>query len=133
MKSRPGFDAFTAAALAGICLTAGAQTAPAAAPPPRLSAEQLEADYRVIAARCGTPAFEKAFFFHSRAAVAAGLVVKGREPAEVEKTITALRRSPFVLVAAPGDCPAQLAMLKDVQKNRSAGLGKARAQRAAAR
>ena len=34
-------------------------------------------------------------------------VVEGRPPAEVEKTITALRRSPFVLVAAPADCPAQ--------------------------
>ena len=131
MKSRSGFDAFTAATLAGICLTAGAQTAPAPAPP--ISALQLEADYRVIAARCGTPAFEKAFYFHSRAVVAAGLVVKGRDPAEVEKSITALRRSPFVLVAAPADCPAQLALLKDLQKTRGAALGKARTQKSAGR
>jgi hypothetical protein len=90
-----------------------------------LSNEQREADYRVIAARCGTPGYEKAFFRQSKAAVAAGLVSKNRDPAEVEKTITALRRSPFVLVAAPADCAEQLKMLAEVQKSRS-GLVKSR-------
>lgn len=83
-----------------------------------LSSEQQEADYRVIAARCGTPGYEKAFFRQSKAAVAAGLISKNRDPVEVEKTITALRRSPFVLVAAPADCADQLKMLAEVQKSR---------------
>jgi hypothetical protein len=73
----------------------------------------------VIAARCGTPAFEKAFYNQSRAAVAAGLVNKNRPPADVEKTVTALRRSPFVLIAANADCPVQLKQLADLQKSRS--------------
>ena len=55
----------------------------------------------MIAARCGTPAFEKVFYKQSKAAVAAGLVSKNRDAAQVEKNITGLRRSPFVLVAAP--------------------------------
>ena len=121
MKSRFGFDAFAAATLTGLCLSAAAQTTPAAGPP--ISSEQLEADYLVIAARCGSPAFEKAFFNASKAAVSAGLVGKIRDAAQVEKTITALRRSPFVLVAAPSDCPAQLAQLKELQKQRNATKG----------
>jgi hypothetical protein len=84
-----------------------------------LTSEQQEADYRVIAARCGTPGYEKAFFRQSKAAVAAGLISKHRDPAEVEKTITGLRRSPFVLVAAPADCAEQLKTLAEVQKSRS--------------
>ena len=120
MKSRFGIDTLAAAAFAGICLSAGAQAAPAAGLP--ISSEQLEADYRVIAARCGSPAFEKAFFNASRAAVAAGLISKTQRPAQLEKAITALRRSPLILVASPADCPAQLALLKDVQKRRSGSL-----------
>jgi len=85
--------------------------------------EQLEADLRVIAARCGTPAFEKVFFKESKAAVAAGLINKSRDAGEVEQRISTLRRSPFVLVAAPSDCPAQLVRLKEIQKSR-AGLVK---------
>lgn len=100
-----------------IGLPAAAQIVPVAQLPTQ--AEQQEADYRVIAARCGTPAFEKSFFQHSRAVVAAGLIVKDKDPVLVEKTITALRRSPFVLVAASADCPAQLAQLKEIQTRRS--------------
>ncbi|MBO9515468.1 MAG: hypothetical protein J7549_15240 [Variovorax sp.] len=101
--------------------------------PPRLahaqaaqaeSSEQLEADYRVIAARCGTPAFEKSFYKQSRAAVAAGLVTRHRDPAQVEKTITALRRNPVVLVGAQADCPAQLERLRELQKERARVLHK---------
>ncbi|MDB5826051.1 MAG: hypothetical protein JWQ73_271 [Variovorax sp.] len=81
--------------------------------------EQQEADYRVIAARCGTPAFEHAFFRQSAAFVSAGQLSRGRRPADVEKSITALRRSPFVLVATNADCPARLAELTALQKSRS--------------
>ena len=116
------------AAVAGICLSGISLATPAA--DFASSGEQLEADYRVIAARCGTPAFEKAFFKSSRAAVAAGLVAKGRDPVQVEKTITSLRRSPFVLVAASADCPAQLERLKEIQKIRASARGKPRVSHA---
>jgi hypothetical protein len=84
-----------------------------------LAAEQHEADLRVIAARCGTPAFEHSFYKQSRAAVSAGLVVKNRDPVEVEKAVTSLRRSPVVLVATTADCADQLKQLADLQKERS--------------
>ena len=93
-----------------------------------LTSEQQEADYRVIAARCGTPAYEKAFFKQSKAAVAAGLVSKNRDPAEVEKIITTLRRSPFVLVAAPADCADQLKVLAELRTSRSNLLKSRRAK-----
>jgi hypothetical protein len=100
---------------------ANAQPVAQAAPVP--SGEQQEADNRVIAARCGTPAFEKGFYKQSKAAVAAGLVVKHRDPAQVEKTVTALRRNPVVLIGAQADCPDQIARLKDLQKERAKMLG----------
>lgn len=120
MNARLEFAALASAALVGICMPAVAQSARELA----LAAvdEQQEADYRVIAARCGTPAFEKAFFKDSRAAVAAGLVAKGRDPLDVEKSIAARRRSPLVLVATPADCPSQLAQLKELQKARKAAM-----------
>jgi hypothetical protein len=91
---------------------------------PALVAEaQVEADHRVIAARCGSPAFEKQFYFNSQAAVRAGLVSKRTSPADVEKMITVLRRSPFVLVTVNADCPAQLDRLKQVMKGRSQVAG----------
>ena len=117
MKAHYDIGAILMAAAIAVPSMAAAQAAGATGS--GLSAEQQEADYRVIAARCGTPAFEKAFFRQSKAAVAAGLVSKHRDPAEVEKTITALRRSPLVLVAAPADCPEQLKMLAELQKSRS--------------
>ncbi|MEJ8820664.1 hypothetical protein WKW80_01275 [Variovorax humicola] len=91
----------------------------AGAAAPSISGEQQEADYRVIAARCGTPGFERRFSHQSRAAVAAGLVSSNRDTAAVEKTITSLRRSPFVLVASSTDCKAQMAQLEALQKQRS--------------
>lgn len=94
------------------------------------SGEQLEADYRVIAARCGTPAFEKSFYKQSKAAVAAGLVTRHRDPAQVEKSVTALRRNPVVLIGAQSDCPAQIERLKEVQKERAKALRKGGAARA---
>ena len=106
-----------------ICLPCSAIAQPIAIAGPDLSGEQQEADYRVIAARCGTPAFEKGFYKQSKAAVAAGLVVKHRDPAQVEKTVTALRRNPVVLVGTQADCPDQVARLKDVQKERARLLG----------
>jgi hypothetical protein len=98
----------------------------------QIASEQLESDWRVIAARCGTPAFEKAFTRSSKAAVAAGLVVKGRDPAGVEKRITAMRRNPIMLVSASADCPARLAQLSELMKGRS-GLVKAAHGRGAVR
>jgi hypothetical protein len=93
--------------------------AAAGAMPATVTGEQQEADYRVIAARCGTPAFERRFYQQSRAAVAAGLVSTNRDAAAVERSITALRRSPFVLVATSTDCKAQLELLEALQKQRS--------------
>lgn len=93
------------------------------------SSEQLEADYRVIAARCGTPAFEKSFYRQSKAAVAAGLVTRHRDPAQVEKTVTALRRNPVVLIGAQSDCPAQIERLREIQKERAKLLRKGAAPR----
>ncbi len=85
--------------------------------------EQWEADYRVIAARCGSPAFEKSFSAQSRNAVAAGLVSTRTDTAAVEKSIANLRRSSLTLVATSSDCPARLAQLKALQQSRQAALG----------
>ncbi|MDM0017843.1 hypothetical protein [Variovorax saccharolyticus] len=115
MKTTFAIAAVMMAASIGMPSTAGAQQAADAA---LMAGEQQEADFRVIAARCGTPAFEKAFYKQSRAAVAAGLVVKNRDPVQVEKTVTSLRRSPVVLVATQADCAAELKRLAEVQKRR---------------
>ena len=125
MKRYFEIESFLAALAIAAPLTTNAEAA-------GMSPEQQEADLRVIAARCGTPAYEKAFFNQSKAAVAAGLVSKNRPPAEVEKTITALRRSPFVLVAAPADCPAQIKQLDELRRSRSALLKTSRSARKAA-
>jgi hypothetical protein len=116
MTTKFDIAAVMTAAVIGIPMTASAQQAGLGAP---ISGEQQEADLRVIAARCGTPRFEKAFYKQSRAAVAAGLVIKNRDPVQVEKTITSLRRSPIVLVATQADCAAELVRLAEVQKHRS--------------
>lgn len=113
MKTSFSIESILTAMAIAIIVPLAANAQPVAVP-----AEQQEADYRVIAARCGTPAFERAFYNQSRAAVAAGLVNKNRPPADVEKIVTALRRSPFVLVAANADCPAQLEQVADLQKSR---------------
>jgi hypothetical protein len=127
MKARVELGAFLTASVIGISLPVHAQTTRQLAAP--TAAEQQEADLRVIAARCGTPAFEKGFFKSSRAAVAAGLVNKHRMPADVEKSVEALRRSPFVLVASNADCPNQLAQLKELQKTRQAAIHSGRGRR----
>ena len=127
MKARFELGALLSASVLGICVPAQAQTGRQAAAPH--AAEQQEADWRVIAARCGTPAFEKAFYKQSRAAVAAGLVNKNRLPADVEKSVEALRRSPFVLVASNADCPSQLAQLKELQKTRQEAIRTGRARK----
>jgi hypothetical protein len=113
MKTSFSIESILTVTVIAIIVPLAANAQPVAVP-----AEQQEADYRVIAARCGTPAFERAFYNQSRAAVAAGLVNKNRPPADVEKIVTALRRSPFVLVAANADCPAQLEQLADLRKSR---------------
>ena len=131
MKTQFEIGAVLTAAVIGIPLTALGQTPADVASP--VSAEQQEADYRVIAARCGTPAFEKAFYKQSRAMVAAGLVTKNRDPVQVEKAVTALRRSPFVLVTGPADCPAELKQLAELQKNRSSAIKATPGRRAQAK
>ncbi|MEZ2299979.1 hypothetical protein [Variovorax sp. RCC_210] len=80
---------------------------------------QNEADYRVIAARCGTPAFEKQFSKQSRAAVAAGLIVRNQESASIEKAIEARRRNPLLLVSTKADCVEKMSLLKAVQQQRA--------------
>lgn len=127
MKARVELGALLSASVIGISLPVDAQTTRQPAAPH--AAEQQEADYRVIAARCGTPAFEKGFFKASRAAVAAGLVNKNRMPADVERSVEALRRSPFVLVATNADCPSQLAQLKELQKTRKEAIRSGRTRR----
>lgn len=124
MKTQLEIAAVLAAAVIGVPLSARAQQAQEVGIAVPISGEQQEADYRVIAARCGTPAFEKAFYKQSRAAVSAGLVIKNRDPVQVEKTITSLRRSPFVLVATQADCAAELQRLAEVQKARGALVGR---------
>ena len=116
MRTPSAFEALGAMSLILACCSAQAQAPPGASESG--SGEQLEADYRVIAARCGSPAWEKAFFKESQAAVRAGVVSRRGSPEEVEKRIVALRRNPLVLVGAAADCPAQLARLKDIQKAR---------------
>ena len=116
MKARFELGALLSASVLGICVPAQGQTERQTAEPN--AAEQQEADWRVIAARCGSPAFEKGFYKESRAAVAAGLINKNRMPSDVEKSVEALRRSPFVLVTSNADCPSQLAQLTELQKTR---------------
>ena len=122
MKARFEIESLLTAMVIAVPLSAHADLA-------AISPEQQEADYRVIAARCGTPAYEKAFYNQSKAAVAAGLVSKARPPSEVEKTITALRRSPFVLVAATTDCPAQIKQLDALRAARSTQIKSSRGAR----
>lgn len=109
---------------AGFALGGGAHAQIAAAGVPG-EQEQREADYRVVAARCGSPAFEKTFSAQSRNAVAAGLVSQRAEPAVIEKSIGSLRRSSLTLVATSSDCPAKLAQLADLQRSRQAALAAA--------
>jgi len=100
-----------------LMLASHAQTQALATDP--IAAAQAEADNRVIAARCGSPVFEKAFFRQSQAAVRAGLLSNRRRPEQNEKMITALRRNPYTLVSIQSDCAAQLERLKQVMKDRS--------------
>ena len=126
-----GTQIFVAGALvAGLPSHTQAQTQPQWSTDPALVAQaQVEADDRVIAARCGSPAFEKQFFRQSQAAVRAGLISDRTNPARVEQAITAQRRNPIVLVTANVDCAAQLQRLRQVVKAHSQSVGKSRQQR----
>lgn len=86
------------------------------------AALQQEADYRVIAARCGTPSFEKQFFKQSKAAVASGLVEGLANAGAAEKQIESRRRNPLQLVATSADCGDRLALVKTVQQQRAKAL-----------
>lgn len=83
---------------------------------------QNEADYRVIAARCGTPAFERQFSKQSRAAVAAGLIVRNQDSVALEKAIEARRRNPLQLVNTGADCAEKMSLLKAVQQQRAQAI-----------
>jgi hypothetical protein len=103
-------------------LFSSATYADAARPGGSESALQSEADYRVIAARCGSPMFEKQFFKQSNAAVVAGLVVSNRDAATVEKAVEARRRNPLQLVSTRADCAEKMTTLKAVQQQRAQAL-----------
>ncbi|MDN4592059.1 hypothetical protein DBA29_26610 [Xenophilus aerolatus] len=85
------------------------------------AALQYEADYRVVAARCGTPAFEKKFFMQSQQFVAASNGQDKTATARQESTIRALRRNPITLIGSQSDCKAQGDELKRVMDERSRG------------
>jgi hypothetical protein len=87
------------------------------------AALQQEADYRVIAARCGTPGYEKQFYKQSKAAVAAGLIAGDKDLEKAEKSIEARRRNPLLVVATTADCGEKLVTLKALQKDRAGRLG----------
>jgi hypothetical protein len=88
------------------------------ADPRAFTTVQQESDYRVIAARCGTPRFEHGFFKESKAAVQAGLVGNSRNPDEVERMVTEARRNPLLLVSKSADCKADLATINDLREAR---------------
>lgn len=112
-------------ALPALLLAAGLTSRPCHADPDSHAIDaalQREADYRVIAARCGTPAFEKQFFKQSKAAVAGGLVEGLSNAAAAEKQIESRRRNPLQLVATSADCSEKLALLKTIQLQRATAL-----------
>lgn len=80
---------------------------------------QYEADYRVVAARCGTPAFEKKFYLQSRQFVAASNGQDKEAAARQERTIERLRRNPIALIGSQSDCKLQGDELKRVMDERS--------------
>lgn len=80
---------------------------------------QYEADYRVIAARCGTPAFEKKFFTQSRAFVAASNGHDKEAAARQESAIRSLRRNPITLIGSQADCKSHGQVLQRVMAERS--------------
>ncbi|MDN4591735.1 hypothetical protein DBA29_24935 [Xenophilus aerolatus] len=80
---------------------------------------QREADYRVVAARCGTPAFETKFFTQSRNFVAASNGNRQDSTARQERAIESLRRNPITLISAQADCKAQSDELKRLLNERS--------------
>lgn len=109
-------------ALPALLLAAGLTSQPCRADPAHDAIDaalQREADYRVIAARCGTPAFEKQFFKQSKAAVAGGLVEGLQNAGAAEKQIESRRRNPLQLVATSADCSERLAFLKTLQQQRA--------------
>lgn len=105
-----------------LALAQSVSPTPEAAASSPAQARQLEADYRVMAARCGTPAFEKQFTRQSRAAVAAGWIEKTVDPAATEKAIETLRRNPITLVSNRAACDSRMVELKQVMQQRSERL-----------
>lgn len=85
------------------------------------AALQNEADYRVVAARCGKPAFEKAFFVSSQQFVAASNDRDRQATARQESAIRSMRRNPITLIGSQSDCKAQGAILQRLMVDRSKG------------
>jgi hypothetical protein len=83
------------------------------------TALQYEADYLVVAARCGTPAFEKKFYLQSRQFVAANNGQDKEAAARQERTIERLRRNPIALIGSQTDCKLHGDELKRVMDERS--------------
>ncbi|MDN4592144.1 hypothetical protein DBA29_27055 [Xenophilus aerolatus] len=83
------------------------------------TALQYEADYRVVAAWCGTPAFEKKFFTQSQQFVASSNGQDKFATERQESTIRSLRRNPIALIGSQSDCKVQGDELKRVMDERS--------------
>ena len=108
-------DLAVAVALAGASVC-GAQGRPTGLDDTAL---QYEADYRVVAARCGTPALEKKFYQQSRQFVATSNGQDKEATARQDRSIERLRRSPIALIGSQADCKARGDELKRVMDERS--------------
>lgn len=108
-------DLAVAIAMTGVSVC-GAQPRPSVMDDTML---QQEADYRVVAARCGTPAFEKQFYIQSRQFVAASNGQDKEAIARQERAIERLRRNPLSLIGSQSDCKVQGEELKRVMDERS--------------
>lgn len=85
------------------------------------AALQREADYRVVAARCSTPAFEKNFYVQSQDFVAASNGHDRESTARQESAIRSMRRNPIALIGSQTDCKLQGARLKQIMDERNRG------------
>lgn len=92
------------------------------------AALQNEADHRVVAARCGTPAFERAFFAKSQRFVAASNDHDKQATARQESAIRSMRRNPITLIGSQSDCKSQGAILQRLLAERSKVRGAVRSR-----
>lgn len=111
-------------------LVASASLCYAQAKPAGLDAAALqnEADYRVVAARCGTPAFERVFFANSQRFVAASNDHDRQATGRQESAIRLMRRNPITLIESQSDCKSQGAILQRLLAERSKVRGAVRSR-----